>query len=278
MDSLVDPGELVEWIRRAYLSESAVPQRTAMSIGDAWIGSMPGYVAGMGYALKVVGIFPRSEPRVRGLVVLANPETGEFPAVIDGSSLTGWRTAAASALAYGLMGGGRIGEMAVVGTGAQAAYHVLVFRRLYSPRRIVVYGRTPGRAEALAGRLGVEAGEGDGYHDADVVVAATNSREPVLRGSRLAGGSVVLSVGAPRPVRELDDGLLARARCALVDNVEGVLTETDDRAPRLVGLGDALRGAPCEWGDVKLYKSVGYALLDVAAGWYIYSRAVKALS
>lgn len=276
IDSLVVPRELLESIRRAYLSTSSIPHRVAVERGGVWIGVMPGLVEGMGFAVKVVGIFPNAVPPIRGLVVLLDYEKGEFLSVMDGTVLTGWRTAATTALAYQLLDGAKGRRLGIIGAGTQGKYHARVFARLFSPSELLVYDKELDRAKKLAEEFGGSAVELTRLLEAcDVVISATNSREPVVLGKYVRGGAVVLSIGAPRPVRELDDETLRRAKCSLVDSVEGVMRETDDKAERLVSIREFLEGTRCDFGDIKLYKSVGFALLDVAAAHYVYKKALE---
>ncbi|MCE4599241.1 MAG: hypothetical protein F7C81_03485, partial [Desulfurococcales archaeon] len=116
--------------------------------------------------------------------------------------------------------------------------------------------------------------------ESDVIIAATTSREPVVEGKLLKSGAVVASIGAPKPVRELDQATLKRARCILVDTREGVLGEAGElesleRLPELLELKEALKGKTCDMGDVKVYKSVGTALFDLAIAIHLYKRTRK---
>jgi len=271
VDRLVDPAALVEDIAAALRAGGRVLPRRALEFGGVWFAPMAAYVEGMGIGAKLVGIYPEARPSVRALAVLIDARSGEPLAVADGTRLTGWRTAAASALAAKLLGA-RADFVGVIGAGVQAEYHIRVFREVLKPSRIAVYSRS--RAAELASRLGVEVAGLEDVLRADVVVAATNSREPVVRGASLAPGSLVISVGAPRPVRELDDAVRARAKCAVVDSPEAP-EETDDVAGlELVPLGDLVSGRGlCRRGEIALYKSVGYAPFDVAAVYHVYRRA-----
>ncbi|MCE4599064.1 MAG: hypothetical protein F7C81_02575, partial [Desulfurococcales archaeon] len=127
-------------------------------------------------------------------------------------------------------------------------------------------GRVVSRREVLVG--------------SDVIITATTSRKPVVEGRLLKSGAVVASIGAPKPVRELDQATLERARCILVDTREGVLGEAGElegleRLPELLELKEALKGKTCDMGDVKVYKSVGTALFDLAVAIHLYKEAVK---
>ncbi|MEB3860199.1 MAG: hypothetical protein LRS43_03200, partial [Desulfurococcales archaeon] len=160
----------------------------------------------------------------------------------------------------------------VIGAGTQARYHLEVMTRVYEPERILVNGRSRERAEALSRAYGGElAGRDTLLSTSDVVIAATNSEEPVVRGRMLREGAIVASVGAPRPVRELDEEAIRRAGCILVDTRAGALSETDDvRGARvLVELREALLGRGCDWSDIRVYKSVGFSLFDLAIAMHL---------
>nr|WP_309544065.1 hypothetical protein [Pyrobaculum aerophilum] len=105
-------------------------------------------------------------------------------------------------------------------------------------------------------------------------MAATASTSPVVRGAELKNGAVVISIGAPRPVRELDDDVKRRAGCMLVDNPHAV-DETDDIGQNWVYVGDFLKGASCKFGEITVYKSVGNPLFDAAFANYVLEKAKK---
>lgn len=270
VDELVNAAELVEDIAAALRARKQVLPRRALEFGGVWFAPMAAYVEGMGIGAKLVGIYPRAQPPVKALAALIDAETGEPLVLADGTRLTAWRTAAASALAARLLGTSPE-VLGVIGAGLQAEYHIRVFRELFKPPRVLVYSRS--RAKELAARLGAEAAGLEEALKADVVIAATNSREPVVRGSELRRGALVISVGAPRPVRELDDVVKARAKCAVVDSPEAPEETDDAMGVELVLLEDLVVGkAVCRRGDVMLYKSVGYAPFDVAALYHLYKR------
>lgn len=273
VDGSVDPRELVADIEKALRAKHVVLPRRALAVGGVWFAPMAAWVEGMGIGVKLVGIFPSAQPPVKALAVLFDERSGEALAAADATRLTGWRTAAASVLAVEAAGV-RPRSIGVIGAGIQAEYHVRAFEAVFRPHEVLIYSRR--RAGELAGRLGARVASLEEVHRADVVIAATNSEKPVVRGSLLRPGSMAVSVGAPKPVRELDEEVKRRARCALIDSPEAA-EETDDLAglEAAVPLEDALAGRRCEWGDIRLYKSVGYAPFDVAAIYHVYKRADK---
>jgi alanine dehydrogenase len=274
VDSIVDPGGLVEDIRKIYLSEHIALERIPFTFGDTWVGVMRGFHKDLGLVIKIVGIYPRSTPSVKGIVIVIDHVGGDVRAIIDGYSLTGWRTACASALAHELMGGRKIEVLGVIGSGTQAYYHLRVFTRLFRIERIVINSRSVEKASRLARDFGADTIDLDNLNRiSTTIIAATNSQDPVVKGSLLAPSTIVISVGAPKPVREIDDTTARRASCALVDTEKGVIEESDDaKGIELVELGEALRGRTCSFGDIKLYKSVGTSTLDIAGAYHILRR------
>jgi alanine dehydrogenase len=271
IDPLVDPAEAVEAIKKAYFADAVFLPRQALTVGETWFAPMVGYMAEAGVAVKLVGIYPRGVPRVRAVVLVFDPERGTPLALINGTQLTGWRTAAASAVAAKAMGA-EPKEVGIIGAGLQGEYHLRVFRSLYPNARFKIFDVAEERAREVARRHGAVAVSLAEALGSDLVISATTSRSPVVRGVR--SGAAVLSIGAPRPVRELDDEVKRRAGCMLVDNPHAA-EESDDVSDRWVYIGDYLRGAECRFGEVKVYKSVGNPLFDVSMAHYVLERAKK---
>ena len=281
IDRIVDPRGLIDLIREVLLdAESVEAPRTSLEHRGTWFGVMP--AAGRGfYSVKIVGVYPgnpaRGLPLVRGRVLLVDSSTGEVLLEAEAEALTGWRTASATALALGLLGrpGGVLG---VIGSGVQAHYHVRVLQSLYDFSELLVYSRSRAKAEGFASKHGgVYVSLDTLLSRSDVVVAATTSTDPVVAGELVKSGALVASVGAPKPVRELDREVLRRAGCILVDTPR-VVDESGDVAGDLIGelrivdLRSALKGAGCRWKEVGVYKSVGTPILDLAAAIHVYER------
>ena len=117
---------------------------------------------------------------------------------------------------------------------------------------------------------------------ADVVVVATTSRTPVLRGEWLSPGVHINAVGAPRPDwRELDDDVLRRTRL-YVDSREAAAREAGDviaAGAIFAEIGEVLGGQKAgrqSAGELTLFKSVGVAVADLASAGLVYREALAA--
>src|SRR4029077_10712247 len=116
--------------------------------------------------------------------------------------------------------------LAVLGTGVQARSHVEALRLVRHFEEVRVATPTPEDAAQFAKEIGARSMSAEeAVRDADVVVTATNSKTPVLKGSWLKPGCHVNAVGACRPDwREMDDD--AMANVVFVDSREGAMKES----------------------------------------------------
>jgi ornithine cyclodeaminase/alanine dehydrogenase-like protein (mu-crystallin family) len=118
---------------------------------------------------------------------------------------------------------------------------------------------------------------------ADVIVTATSSRTPVLRGAWLKPGAHVNAVGAPLPTwRELDDEAMHSA-ALVVDSRAAVLKESGDvilsKAPIYAEVGELFAGLKARPpAATTVFKSVGVAVEDIAAARLVYDAATQRAS
>ncbi len=278
---LFDYKELVNDIRRVLLGNATAPMRASLTHGNAWLGAMP--AAGLGLqVVKVVGVYydnpSKGLPLVRGLVLVLRESDGEPLYLMDAGVLTGYRTAAATCLGVGLLGYEGQEPVGLIGSGVQARYHAECLKDAYRVRDFLVYDIDSERASSLARELGGRTASLEEIHSmARLIVAATTSREPVVRGSLLRDDAVVASVGAPKPVWEVDEEAMERAGCILADTIEGFLEEAGEAehkpaSVKVVGLREALQGAICPGRGPRIYKSVGTGLFDLAAAYHIHRK------
>jgi ornithine cyclodeaminase/alanine dehydrogenase-like protein (mu-crystallin family) len=260
--------------------------------GGRQFGVMPGATE-VALGAKLISVFPAAAaggtPSHQGVVALFDPETGAPAAIVDASELTAIRTAAASAAATDALARDDARSLAVLGTGEQALRHVEAIRAVRPIARIVVWGRSRDKAEALAARVGADVAETvqGAVAEADIVCTVTAAREPILLGRWIGPGTHLNLVGSSRagPV-EVDSDLVRRARF-YADHEEGVrrqgaellkaLEEGAVDEDHLLGeIGSVFAGTlegRTSRHDVTAYKSLGSIVQDLAAGWYLVGRA-----
>ncbi|MEW9807425.1 ornithine cyclodeaminase family protein [Mesorhizobium sp. ZMM04-5] len=297
------PG-LVETLRAAFRSGAIQPVRHHHSIErlagaastlllmPAWTDFGAAAAGAEGYiGVKIVTVSPDNnalgKPAVMGIYLLLDGVTGEPKALIDGPRLTLWRTAAASALAAGYLAREDASRLLVVGAGALSPFLARAHSAVRPIREIRVWNRTPANAAAVASQLsagGLNASVAQDLDDAlgwaDIVSAATITTTPLIKGALLKTGTHVDLVGAFTPaMRESDDDAIARSR-VYVDTQAGATKEAGDivqplasgllRSDQIVAdLHELARGEKAGRAgaeEITLFKSVGAALEDLAAG------------
>jgi ornithine cyclodeaminase len=291
---------LAEALRGAFREGCSVPLRHVHEVtgaGDRLL-LMPAWRAGKDLGVKLVTVFPRNRERgaatVSALYVLLDGASGHPRALIDGEALTLRRTAAASALASTYLSRRDSATLLVIGTGALAPHMARAHCALRPIRKLLLWGRSPVRAQALALQLGAEGLPAQaltelssGLAQADIVSCATTATEPVVRGRLLRSGTHVDLVGGFTPqMREADDDLVARAEI-FVDTYAGALSEAGDLVQPLASgvlarervraeLAQLVAGAHPgrrSADEITLFKSVGTALEDLCAARLVLERA-----
>jgi ornithine cyclodeaminase len=299
IDEALDFPALVDALDEAFRGGLAAPLRHHHTLPvegepDATHLLMPAWGGGA-LGVKVVNVFPGNGARglsaVQGVYLLQSGRSGETLAVLDGTRLTLWRTAAASALAAKRLARRDASRLTIVGAGALAAFLARAHASVRPIREIRVWNHRAEGAEKLAAQLMAEgfaaAAEPDletAVAGADIISAATLSTTPLIRGAWLKPGQHVDLVGAfNMKMREADDLALQRAR-VFVDT-PGALEEGGDVAQAIASgalqmsavvadLAALARGAPGRGGDdeITLFKSVGASIEDLAAAQLVWGR------
>jgi ectoine utilization protein EutC len=202
-----------------------LPERNAeMDVKTAYVPGLPSM------ALKVsTGFFDnpkRGLPSLSGMMALISAETGRVEAVLlDNGYLTDVRTALAGAIAADRLARADARVAGIIGTGLQARLQLEALRLVRPIERVLLWGRDPAKAEALAREL--EAGFGlpvasapaeQVVRTADVVVTTTAARAPVILADWLHPGLHITAMGSDAPGKqELDPRILGRADRVVVD-------------------------------------------------------------
>lgn len=234
-------------------------------------------------------------PKTRFWFHLLDADNGDLLAVMQADRLGQQRTGAASGVATKFLARADAASVGIIGAGWQAASQLEALCVARAIRIVRCYSRDAKRRESFAAKMTTQLGvevraverTEDAVRDADIVVAATSAREPVLRGEWLAPGAHVNAIGANRvQARELDDAVLNRSTFVCVDSIEQAKVEAGDFVlpaqagvfawERVRELGEVVAGkiaGRANRDDITLFKSLGIALEDVAVGAWVYERA-----
>ncbi len=294
---------LVDALADAFRGEVTVPVRHHHTVPqpgrDATLLLMPAWtVSGHRYlGCKIVAVFPDNaalgRPSVYGSYILMAGESGEPLAIMDGRTLTVWRTAAASALAARYLARGDASHLVIVGAGALAPHLVRAHAAVLPITRVTIWNRTREHAAGLASRFGQNGFDVSVTDDleaavrgADIVSCATLSSAPLVQGAWLKAGTHVDLVGGFTPaMREADDETIRRA-AVFVDTRAGALKEAGDIVDPIrrgvIGetdlqgdLFDLCRGVAKgrrTAAEITVFKSVGTAIEDLAAAMLVWAQ------
>jgi ornithine cyclodeaminase/alanine dehydrogenase-like protein (mu-crystallin family) len=259
--------------------QQPVRRLLAVERHEGFFGVMPA-VSADAMGAKLVTFYPgnaaRGLPTHLAVILLFAPETGE--ALLDGRLITEMRTAAVSAAATKALAAPDAKVLAILGSGVQARAHVAALRRVRAFAEIRVWSPTPAHAERFAEEVGASVMTAeDAVRGADVVVAATAAKAPILEGAWLKPGAHVNAIGwGGYTSRELDD--LTMANVVVVESREAALDQCGDvilsGAEIYAELGEILAGAkaaPTE--QTTVFDSVGIAVEDLAAARLVYEAA-----
>jgi ornithine cyclodeaminase len=305
--ALTFPG-LVETLRAAFRDGAVQPVRhhhgverpdgaaSTLLLMPAWTDFNVAGTSKDGHiGVKIVTVSPDNnaigKPAVMGLYLLLDGRTGEPQALIDGQRLTQWRTACASALAASYLARADASRLLVIGAGALSPFLAQAHAAVRPLKKIRIWNRTRANAEKVAASLVAKGLPAEAAGDleaelaqADIVSSATISAAPLVRGELLRPGAHVDLVGGFAPdMREADDEAIRRAR-VYVDTRAGAMKEAGDIVRPLASgvlkpeaivaeLAELARGEKKgreSAAEITLFKSVGAALEDLAAGIAVY--------
>jgi ornithine cyclodeaminase len=281
--------QAIDAVRAGFVALSTgkanVPVRGTLPVDGNTTLTMPAYIHGSPVStVKVISVYPgnlgRGLPTVIGSVLVLDAQTGTPLALVDGASLTALRTGAASGVATDLLALPDARVLAVLGSSTQARTQVEAVCAVRPIQQIRIY--SPNHPAALADELRgryevyVAKDEVDALDGAQVVVAATNSKAPVVHIDRLKPGTHVNGVGSFRPDMQEVAGV-QYAKIA-VDHRPSAWHEAGDLIiPRDLGLiGDnsvhaelgevaaGLRPGRESADEITFFKSVGNAVQDAA--------------
>ncbi|WP_332767719.1 ornithine cyclodeaminase family protein [Phenylobacterium sp.] len=233
--------------------------------------------------LKVGSYWPGNAARGFGnhgsTVLLLDDATGLPQALVAATHLTALRTAASDAVAVKHLARADASVLVLVGPGHQAYWDALAIAEVRALSEVLVCGRDPDAAEALAARLrqaGLPAAAsaiGPALARADLVSTVTASREALFAAGDVRPGTHISAMGADGPgKRELAPALTATAALwadhppqSLVlgefQHVSGAAAEAIQPIGGLVAGRLSGRGSRDE---ITIYDSSGIALQDLA--------------
>lgn len=307
--ALLPFSELVAALRRAFAEGCVVPVRHHHMIvndaePDATLLLMPAWHETQRseryLGIKVVTVFPgntaRGIPGLTSSYMLYDGRSGAQLALLDGNTITGRRTVAASALAADYLARKDASRLLVIGAGRVASLIPDAYRAVRQIEQVDIWDIDPQNAARLAQALTQQGLKASVVSDlkaavgsADIVSAATPSTTALIKGDWLQPGTHVDLIGGfTSTMREADDEAVRRSS-VYIDTHEALHEAGDLVQPIKAGVfsADLVRATLDELcrrdisarssdTEITLYKAVGTALADLAAATMVYEGSLPA--
>jgi len=291
---LLDPRALLDGLAEGFIALSSgtvqVPARPAITVpGKGFSLAMPAWADGMNIMVKVVNVFEGNLalglPSHLALITLFDPATGALVCVMDGTCITGVRTAASAVLSVRELARKDATTATIVGAGVQGREHLRLLPLVRDLAEIRVASLDPEDAERLARHHPRARAVTDleaAVRTSDVVCLASHSYEPVIERRWVRPGTHVSSVGYAPPRGEMPLDLVRQA--ALYVETREAFKPPPVGCAELAGLdpqagielGEVLSGRKpgraCD-DEITVYKAMGVAIEDMVAAQLVYEEA-----
>lgn len=301
ISSLVVYDEVIEIVERAMeiyeKKDFVMPDRITVNNGDKetflYMPCFTENVKGTKVLTLNADNFKYNKPMLQGVMLLNNPVSGEIDCILDGASVTAYRTGAVGAAGAKYTTRESCRSLGIVGTGVQGFYQALYIASVRKIENIYVFDINTNKAveftKNLYGNLGsvnVEAVENTAelVEKSEIIVTVTPSASPVLPDDEnLLKGKHFIGIGSYKPsMREYPESIYKLVDKVYID-VDFAMEESGDLATpiekgwldesNVKTLFKAVKNSNIDKTGTTFYKSVGMALFDIFVADYLYQKA-----
>lgn len=253
--------------------------------------------------IKIVSVYPNNVqynlPSVPSTVLMIDSKTGIVNGLLDGTYLTALRTAALQGAATDLLARKDSKVATLIGTGGQAFEQARALLTVRNLEELRVVGRNFEKTKKFVEKLKNELSEfstnilayehaNDAVIDSDIITTVTTSTTPTFDAKYVKDGTHINGIGSFTPDMielptelinknnkiyfDTNDGVLSEAGDILLPLDNGLITKNDFKGE----LGDLVLNPAIgreNNNEITIFKSVGTAVLDIACGYEIISKA-----
>lgn len=302
IETLFSYKEFIPILKESFTKEISSPTRPHYPIsedGSDMLLLMPAWQVDNYIGIKIITVFQNNGEKqldtINGVYLLMDGKTGQALCTFDAGAITSKRTAATSALASSFLARPDSNVYTMLGTGKLCKELVLAHQSVFPLEKVFIWGRDINKASSKAELLAQADLKVTPVEDrsmalpkSDIVSAATYSKTPIVHGRFIMPGTHVDLVGSYLPdYREADDELVRKANIFIDTNA--ALKESGDLIIPIsneIIKADAINGTLielCKGSDpgrldpkeITCFKSVGYALEDLAIGVYLYQKSLE---
>ena len=307
--SLMTEKEVVEIVDKTYIGfgEGKVinPTKIGLDLGEVaewppykgFMNAMPAYVGWLDSAgIKWAGGFLDNAklgiPYIRGMILLIDPRTGQFKAVMDGAEITNMRTGAQAAVALKYLHDKKSIKIGLYGAGMQGRFQTRAISQLFNIEELKVYDIIRESSEKFAadmkdvvtGNIIIVDSPREAA-DGDAVICVTQSKDKFVKNDWIKPGTILFTMGS---YQECEDEFILSADKIIVDHIgqclhrgalkelnsKGKITETNIYATIGEVAAGKKKGRDSE-KDRILCIPIGTGAMDVAVATVVYQRAIE---
>lgn len=295
VEQAIDLNEMMDQIEEAYRifgrGDFYMPPRPAVEDQDKTMLYMPCYTKQV-IGTKILSIFPENAklglPSIDGIMYLNDYETGKPLAVMDGQTVTAWRTGAVGGVAIRHLSRKDCHTVGIVGAGVQGFHQALYACAAREIHKVSVFNHSGRDLTDYLDRLrkaidnpAVEVVQcktvEELVRDSEIICTTTPAECPVLPNDpELLRGKCIVAIGSYTPqMREIPDAvwdLVDRVyielpyACEESGDLSQPIAQGRLKEEQTVLMSDYLADNPKEitdTGETTYFKSVGMALFDV---------------
>ncbi|MCW8833796.1 MAG: ornithine cyclodeaminase family protein [Colwellia sp.] len=305
VQSSLNFAELIPLLKQSFAKPFNMPQRQVHALAPEDTSNHDAFALLPSWNDEVIGnkmftYFPDNSakhdlPGLFSKIMLFRRETGEPLALVDGTSVTYWRTAAISALASQLLSRDDSQHLMLFGTGNLAAYLLHAHISVRNLKKVTIWGRSASKVQKLVDEFSGIYPNINFYTSLDVdqeipfvdiICCATGAKTPLFNGELISQGCHIDCLGNHMvDARECDSATISKAR-VFVDSLTNTLNEagellipisegvfnSDDIVGELADMckqPEILRQSD---NEITLFKSVGTAISDLIAAYLVYQK------
>ncbi|MEV1294855.1 ornithine cyclodeaminase family protein [Pseudonocardia sp. NPDC049635] len=295
VEANLDLADLLDGLQEGFAGlergEVQSPHRPEITVPEAGFSlAMSAWQPGMQICTKIVNVFEANLdiglPNHLAMINLFDPATGATTCVMDGTYITGIRTAASAVLSARLLSNPASTVATIIGAGVQAREHLRLLPLVRDLDRINICSLDPEHAARLAETHPLASAHDDiesAVRESDIVCLATHSSTPVIDASWLSPGTHISSVGYYPPEGELPPAV-ARQHRLFVETPDAFLpapvgcSELTGLDPASgTALGAVVIGTAegrTDDTEITVYKAMGIGMEDLVAANLVYRSAV----
>ena len=309
VEQVMTVKEVVEIVDKTYkgFGEGKVinPTKVGLDLGETakwppykgFMNAMPAYVgwldsAGIKWAGGFLDNVKIGLPYISGMILLINPKTGQFKAVMDGAEITNMRTGAQAAVTLKYLHDKKSIRLGLYGAGMQGHYQTMAISQLFDIEILKVYDIKREASEkfvedmknTVTGDIVIVDSPKEAA-DSDAVVCVTQSKDKFVNNSWVKPGTTLFAMGS---YQECDDDFILSADKIIVDHIgqclhRGALKELNERGKITekniyATIGEIAAGKKkgrTSKNERLLCIPIGTGALDIAVATIVYQRALE---